>query len=271
MRMKLSIITVNLNNREGLQKTIDSVVSQSFKDFEWIVIDGGSTDGGKELIEQYAELFSYWVSEPDKGIYNAMNKGIKASHGDYLLFLNSGDYLFESTTLEKVVQSGLDADVVYGNIVVDKGKTKEVCKNPDMVTLGTFVYETINHSGCAFIRRGLFEECGLYDESLRIVSDWKFFLQAIGMGDATVKHVDLLISVFGADGIGTIQKELHCEERKMVLEECVPHRILQDYRTMEEERKLILQKECQIRSSASYRLGKTMLSPIKWIKNLFAK
>jgi len=269
--MKLSIITVNLNNCKGLQKTIDSVVSQSFKDFEWIVIDGGSTDGGKELIEQYAKLFSYWVNEPDKGIYNAMNKGIKASHGDYLLFLNSGDYLFESTTLEKVVQEGLDVDVVYGNIVVDKGKSKEVYKNPDVVTLGTFVYETINHSGCAFIRRSLFEKYGLYDESLRIVSDWKFFLQAIGLGDATVKHIDLLISVFGADGIGTIQKELCGEERKRVLEECVPRRILQDYRMMDEERKLILQKECQIRSSASYRLGRAMLSPIKWFKNLLAK
>ena len=80
--MKLSIITVNYNNREGLQRTIDSVVSQTFRDFEWIVIDGGSTDGSKELIKQYADHFSYWVSEPDKGIYNAMNKGILKATGE---------------------------------------------------------------------------------------------------------------------------------------------------------------------------------------------
>ncbi len=92
--MKLSIITVNLNNKDGLQKTIDSVISQTFKDFEWIVIDGGSTDGSKELIEKYSDYISYWVSEPDKGIYNAMNKGIKVAKGDYLEFLNSGDIFF---------------------------------------------------------------------------------------------------------------------------------------------------------------------------------
>ena len=114
--MKLSIITVNLNNCDGLQKTIDSVVSQTFKDFEWIVIDGGSTDGSKELIEQYADHFTYWVSEPDKGIYNAMNKGIRVAKGDYLQFLNSGDYLYDRTTLEKCLLPQNNADVIYGNL-----------------------------------------------------------------------------------------------------------------------------------------------------------
>ena len=92
--MKLSIITINYNNRDGLQKTIESVVSQSFKDFEWIVIDGGSNDGSRELIERYAESISYWVSEPDNGIYNAMNKGIRVSKGDYLLLKQQQTILF---------------------------------------------------------------------------------------------------------------------------------------------------------------------------------
>ena len=96
--MKLSIITINLNNREGLQKTIESVISQTFRDFEWIVIDGGSTDGSAELIKQYAAHFAYWVSESDKGIYNAMNKGIRQAKGEWLQFLNSGDQLYEETT-----------------------------------------------------------------------------------------------------------------------------------------------------------------------------
>ena len=91
--MKLSVITINFNNKEGLAKTIVSVVGQTTRDFEWIIIDGGSTDGSMELIENNSEYISYYVSEPDKGIYNAMNKGIMASHGEYLLFLNSGDYL----------------------------------------------------------------------------------------------------------------------------------------------------------------------------------
>ena len=90
----LSIITVNLNNCDGLQKTIDSVVGQTFTDYEWIVIDGGSMDGSRELIEQYADCLAYWCSEPDNGIYNAMNKGISRATGEWLLFLNSGDSLF---------------------------------------------------------------------------------------------------------------------------------------------------------------------------------
>ena len=103
--MKLSIITVNLNNRDGLQKTIDSVVSQTFKDYEWIVIDGGSTDGSKELIEQYADHFTDWVSEPDKGIYNAMNKGIGMASGEYIQFLNSGDSLVSGHVVDQMSEA----------------------------------------------------------------------------------------------------------------------------------------------------------------------
>ena len=117
--MKLSIITINYNNRDGLQKTIESVVSQSFKDFEWIVIDGGSNDGSRELIERYAESISYWVSEPDKGIYNAMNKGIKASNGDYLLFLNSGDSLCDEYVIADFQKLSFTEDIISGNIIVD--------------------------------------------------------------------------------------------------------------------------------------------------------
>lgn len=116
--MKLSIITVNLNNKDGLQKTIDSVISQTFKDFEWIVIDGGSTDGSKELIEKYQESISYWVSEPDSGIYNAMNKGIRIG-GGYIIFLNSGDYLFNSRSLEDSLKFCKGYDIITGLVFRD--------------------------------------------------------------------------------------------------------------------------------------------------------
>ena len=99
--MKLSIITINFNNHDGLQKTINSVIAQTWKDFEWIIIDGGSTDGSKNLIEQYDKYITYWISESDKGIYNAMNKGIKIARGDYLQFLNSGDYFYNEKVIEK--------------------------------------------------------------------------------------------------------------------------------------------------------------------------
>ena len=108
--MKLSIITINYNNKNGLQKTIDSVISQTFKDFEWIIIDGGSTDGSKELIEKYSQHITYWVSEPDKGIYNAMNKGIKVAKGEYLFFLNSGDYLVQPNTINQIFTQSPNTD-----------------------------------------------------------------------------------------------------------------------------------------------------------------
>ena len=94
--MKLSIITINYNNKEGLQRTIDSVIGQTWHDFEWIIIDGGSKDGSKELIEQYQQYFAYWCSEPDKGVYNAMNKGIKHAQGEYLLFLKIHTFVFHN-------------------------------------------------------------------------------------------------------------------------------------------------------------------------------
>jgi len=119
--MKLSIITVNLNNKSGLQKTIDSVISQTYKDFEWIIIDGGSTDGSKELIEQYSQYITYWISEPDKGIYNAMNKGIVQAKGEYLQFLNSGDALYDKYVLDKILKAtNITSDIITGSIFSNK-------------------------------------------------------------------------------------------------------------------------------------------------------
>lgn len=91
--MKISIITINFNNKDGIEKTISSVVAQTYKDIQYIIIDGDSTDGSVEVIKKYHEDIDYWISEPDKGIYDAMNKGILKATGDYVLFLNSGDYL----------------------------------------------------------------------------------------------------------------------------------------------------------------------------------
>src|SRR5690554_603900 len=104
----LSIITVNLNNQKGLQSTIESVISQTYQNFEHIIIDGGSVDNSIEVIKEFESIFKLkrkqlkWVSERDKGIYNAMNKGIKIANGDYLIFMNSGDTFFSNNTLETV-------------------------------------------------------------------------------------------------------------------------------------------------------------------------
>lgn len=266
--MKLSIITINLNNKEGLQKTIDSVICQTFKDFEWIVIDGGSTDGCKELIEYYSKYMTYRISEPDNGIYNAMNKGIRKAKGDYCFFLNSGDYLLESDSLQKAFNFNFTEDVVWGYSKFDKGDHFEIGSSPKEVTLCTFVEGTIHHSGNVFIRRELFNDnlYGLYDETLKIVSDWEWFLQALGLGNATYRYIDLMISVFDGSGISETQGALVEKERELVLKDLLPERILKDYLSFLSIEEQMYQQEIAIRSSLTYRVGYTILKPIKKIK-----
>ena len=146
--MKLSIITINYNNKAGLQRTIDSVICQTCNDFEWIVIDGGSTDGSKQLIELYQSHSAYWCSEPDNGIYDAMNKGLRLATGSYVCFLNAGDRLADASTLTRVMQQAdnyTESDmpaVIYGDtdIVDDSGTVLRPrhLRAPDTLTWRSF-------------------------------------------------------------------------------------------------------------------------------------
>lgn len=218
---KFSIITINYNNKKGLQKTIDSIISQTFNDYEWIIIDGGSTDGSKELIEQHSEYITYWVSEPDKGIYNAMNKGISKSAGQFLNFMNSGDEYFCKFTLESVykILNKVEADIFYGNslyIYKDKQKTFYTPKELNLYHIYT---GTILHQA-SFIKRTLLSNNG-YDESLKIVSDWKMWLIWI-LQNKVFQHIDLTVSKFDAYGISTTNEKLVQKERKIVLNTILP-------------------------------------------------
>ena len=229
--MKVSIITVNLNNREGLRKTIDSVVGQTFRDFEWIVIDGGSTDGSRELIEQYADHFAYWVSEPDKGIYNAMNKGIRVAQGEYLQFLNSGDWLVDERTLERCFAHEFTADIVYGDLYIANHEDIEELRYTEELSLRYFLHGTICHNS-TFIKRYLLVD-EPYDENLRIVADWKSFLLQV-IENRSFEHIDEFIIYYDANGISTNEYELSRQERQSISKDIVPAMILQDYRQMDE-------------------------------------
>lgn len=246
--MKLSIITVNLNNRDGLQKTINSVVAQTFRDFEWIVIDGGSTDGSKDLIEQYAEHFAYWVSEPDKGIYNAMNKGIKVAKGEYLQFLNSGDWLCDETALERSFSHGFTADIAYGNLyfVFPDGK-KEKSNFPDPMTLGYLYHDSIGHSA-SFIKRDLFQTT-LYDENFRIVSDWAFYLRC-ALENKEFVFIDETVTCFDMSGISSVNAVLVEQERSCVIKRDIPDAVVRDYQKMDEMESLL--KKDQVKKVLSY-------------------
>ncbi|GGP05327.1 glycosyl transferase [Cloacibacterium rupense] len=199
--MKLSIITINYNNFEGLKKTFDSVFNQTFQDFEYIVIDGGSTDGSKELIEFNKDKISYWVSEPDKGIYNAMNKGIKVAKGEYLLFLNSGDYFYEQTVLKDNFFLFNDFDIIYFRSIIKKlDGTLKTGYVPNKLSFSFFFNSSLNHQSILH-KKSLFEKYGYYDEELEIVSDWKFLLLALCKFNSSYRFVDNPFTVFEMGGV----------------------------------------------------------------------
>lgn len=231
--MKLSIITINLNNKDGLQKTIDSVLSQTFNDFEWIVIDGGSTDGSKELIEQYADRFAYWVSEPDKGIYNAMNKGVKVAQGEYLQFLNSGDWLWSADVLSKAFAEKAADDILYGDYQMwseEIGNYEEE-KTPENLTFSFLVHRWLGH-GASFIRREVIMD-RRYDEQLRIASDWKFFIEC-ALDNKSFRHVPVVVVGYGKNGISVIDQESVTKERAEVMARVVSPLIMRDLQIKED-------------------------------------
>ena len=350
--MKLSIITINYNNAEGLRKTLASVASQTYTDIEHIIVDGGSTDGSVEIIREYDSANGSqvggsqtgqtsrtcqtsrtkvchqirWISETDKGIYNAMNKGIEIALGkrivnsfnrselveddhtsspfasrlspfasspdrlsDYIQILNSGDILAADDVTERMMaaleenvkqqhqqqntnnhsvmeQHTITANennasspnslsgvpdklrefvgcslasspiqncpaIFYGNMIKVNAQGKVVGKSGyTEYSLRQFYSSTLNHD-CAYIRKDLFEEYGLYDEQLKIVSDWKWYLQAIGLGRVKPEYVDIDVTIFDDGGISETNLTLRNAERRKVLEEVLPPAVLWDYDT----------------------------------------
>lgn len=203
---KISIITINLNNKAGLEKSIKSVLSQTFLNYEFIVIDGASTDGSVEVIEKYKNGIAYTISEPDKGIYEAMNKGIRAANGEYLHFLNSGDSLASETVLEEAFKEDIHDSFICGNFYYNersKNTKFEIYKNKDW----TFaLYDIFSQGLCHqvfFIKEDMFEKYGYYDENLRIASDFKLFFVAIGIHREKVRYVDVDIVIYDTYGFSS--------------------------------------------------------------------
>lgn len=222
--MKFSIITINYNEAAGLGRTIGSVLNQSCADYEYIVIDGGSTDGSVDIIRQHADKIAHWVSEPDRGIYHAMNKGIKAARGEYCIFMNSGDIFYSTTVLEQVMRGGLEADVVCGDICFGQSN---ICANPDHVTMKTFYKHTLYHQA-SFIRTVLLQ-AEPYDETMRSAADWKWFLHALVFSNATYAHLSVTIATFEGGGFSERQRAVGQQEVEGELRRCLPPRVLDDY------------------------------------------
>ncbi len=234
--MLFSIITINKNNAFGLEKTMQSVAAQTYKKLEYIVIDGASTDGSVEVIKRYETQFAHlkWVSEPDSGIYYAMNKGIRMASGEYVQILNSADCLASDEVTERMMKALTEAgcpSILYGNMIKcfpDGRRMVDKCfAGQEISMLGMFT-GTLNHDP-VYIRRELFEKYGYYDESLKIVSDWKWYLQSIILGGEKPRYVDMDVTLFDMTGISETNKDLDKTERKQVLEQLFPKTILTDY------------------------------------------
>jgi glycosyltransferase involved in cell wall biosynthesis len=243
MNPKLSIITVNLNNLQGLKKTIVSVIKQSNNNFEFILIDGGSSDGSVELINNNKERLSYWISENDSGIYNAMNKGIRKAKGEYCLFLNSGDQLVHDNILKEVFDSCFNVDILYGNLqVVKNEQVIGMATTPAEITFKTLFEGTIHHQA-AFIKRKLFEQFGFYNEGYKIRSDWEFWIRTIVFNNCTTQYLNKTISIYDADGISASEEaiEINKNETDEILSKVLPEKVLVDFKRFQK-----LQKEITI-------------------------
>ena len=225
---RFSIITINYNNASQLRRTIESVLAQTFRDIEFIVIDGGSTDNSLEVIRAFANRIDYWVSEPDRGIYHAMNKGMKQAHGEYVNFMNAGDSFHAADVLEEIDRQLGDADILFGNVCdAATGRRYGGIRAGSEVTFLTLKKEILCHQA-TFYRREVLERHP-YDESLRIIADWKVNVQAIVFDNCKVKVVDTIIANYDLTGMSSTQSTLHAEERRKVMSELFPERILKDY------------------------------------------
>ncbi len=230
--MKYSIITINYNNAKGLRNTIESVVSQTFTDYEFIVIDGGSTDGSSGIIKEFQDRISFWVSERDRGIYHAMNKGIARARGAYLNFMNSGDCFYDKDVLRKVSCRRLWGDMVVGHDYhySDTLKKGYVSPHPDRLSMLTFYEGTLAHQS-TFFKRELFENAA-YDETKKYVSDWMFYLQKVVEEGKTVQFIPDIVCRREAGGVSESQQKSSLKEKEACLQAFLPAGILRDYQTL---------------------------------------
>jgi glycosyltransferase involved in cell wall biosynthesis len=246
MPVLLSIITVTLNNAKGLNNTLNSIAAQTCREFEWIIIDGESTDGTLGILESNRNLINNYVSEKDGGIYDAMNKGWQLSTGHYCLFLNAGDELAGPDVIEKVLPylQNQNGDFYYGNIIGDNSDGKEQSTYFDEpVSLHYLLRWYLPHPA-SFIKKSLLQTLSGYSTRYRIISDWIFTVNVFLAG-YSFSHVPIVVSRFYSDGISSINMQLHSEEKERIYKEefCF---LLNDYRFVLASRKLSMSRPIRI-------------------------
>ena len=244
--MKYSIITVNFNNKEGLRKTIESVIHQTFRDFEFIIIDGGSTDGSVDVLREYDSQINFWVSEPDGGIYQGMNKGIKKATGEYLNFMNSGDCFYSTDILEKVSNYHSNADFIVGKDYHYNNETHQghASIQPPRTTMIHFFIATLDHH-------------------------WIFFTEKIVKEKKQVQFIPDIICRREEGGLSEQQREKNRKEINEYLHQFLPYGVYDDYATLAKLDKMTLYRLFCLCDDK--RLNKLLTYCIKIIYRLFNK
>ncbi|WP_289055239.1 glycosyltransferase family 2 protein [Carboxylicivirga marina] len=249
--LKFSIITVNLNNAEGLRKTIDSVINQSYANCDHIIIDGGSADNSLKVIKEFEPIFKLrqrninWVSEPDNGIYNAMNKGINIAKGDYLIFMNSGDTFYSKNTLETVSLLIDGSEFVYGNAHVIDHNNSWFEIFPQKLTLGFMACKFLCHQAI-FYHRNIFEKIGLYNESIKVHADWYLNTRVLFFENNTSQHINTTICNFDRNGISSNSSDIK-KQLNQVKSKLLPLKIWEELAlSYSNERKLSLLKQSRL-------------------------
>lgn len=260
----LSIITINLNNRVGLEKTIQSVIAQTSLDYEYIIIDGQSVDGSLEIIKQYKDQITYWVSEPNKGIYGNMNRGIKECRGKFYLFLNSGDWLVDGV-LKSILPICHTDDIIYFNTYLSyDGKKFEELRYPASLTMMSFYKRTIGHQS-TLISSELFVKYGLYNENNKLHSDYEFWIKTIVIGNCTARYEDTFLAFYDMGGRTSKPTKLGDDEIQSIQARYLPQRVVEDYSFWHDrERKL----EILLWYSKQNLLHSTLIFLYKVIKNV---
>lgn len=234
----LSVITINYNDAKGLEKTLGSLASQTYTDFELVVIDGGSTDNSKQIIEKYNSIISYSVSEKDNGIYDAQNKGIVKSNGKYLLFLNAGDFLVNENVLQEFYDfsTGKDYKLVYGDtkLLKENGDFHHDIIQPDPLYPFYFYKNTLNHQSC-FIQKELFDKYGLYKLEYKICSDFEFFLNVFLHQKEAYVHMNKFVAFYSLGGFSSdpMNYEFVVKDKETILAQYFTPKELKEFRAID--------------------------------------
>lgn len=203
---KLSVITI-CYNEPNLEQTCESIVNQTWQDFEWIVIDGGSNKETLDIFEKYKYRIDKFVSEPDNGIYNAYNKGIKLATGEYLIFMNAGDSFYHKEILKmfNTVSETNNSDIFYGECELKLSEQKKYISNcSTKITADVFILSNICTQGM-FIKKELFESFGGFNENYKICADYEKWLQFF-TNQKTFTYLPLIIANYDLNGISSNEK-----------------------------------------------------------------